>query len=165
VAKRLTRDTRQAVLCGVAAGFGNYFGVDPVLVRIAFILLVFANGLGLLAYLICCVIMPREETAVAATPGAEPAGAPAASPGEKIVDDVKQTAERVVNDLRGSSGRPGRGQMIGGAILVVLGFIFLADNFSWFYWPHWLRFADLWPLILIAVGIAVILGAARGKQS
>ena len=69
-----------------------------------------------------------------------------------------------MNDLRSSSGEPGRGQIVGGVILIVLGLLFLADRFSWFYWPHWIGFANLWPLILVVIGVGVILGAARGKK-
>ena len=50
--RRLTRDTKNAVLGGVAAGFANYFGVDPVLARIVFIALAFLNGFGVVAYVV-----------------------------------------------------------------------------------------------------------------
>ncbi len=107
MAKRLTRDTRNAVLCGVAAGFGNYFGVDPVLVRIAFILLVFLNGVGVIAYLVCWLIMPRQEVE-AAGPGAV-AGAPGAAAtaagsmgGAGAADAAGSTAEGGAADRSGS---------------------------------------------------------------
>ena len=75
--RRLTRDTKNAVLGGVAAGFANYFCVDPVLVRLAFILLVFLNGFGLLAYVVGWVIMPRAERDAGAAGTAGAPGAPA----------------------------------------------------------------------------------------
>ncbi len=65
--RRLTRDTQRAVLGGVAAGFGRYLDVDPVLVRLAFVLLAFVNGLGILFYLACWLLMPRAEAIAAAT--------------------------------------------------------------------------------------------------
>src|SRR5258705_9241080 len=58
--RRLTRDTKRAVLGGVAAGLANYFGVDPVLVRLVLIALAFLNGFGLAAYVVGWLIIPRE---------------------------------------------------------------------------------------------------------
>ena len=53
------------MLGGVAAGFGDYFDVDPVLVRLGFVLLTFATaGIGILFYIICWVIMPDDEASV-----------------------------------------------------------------------------------------------------
>ncbi|MDB5184980.1 MAG: rane protein of unknown function [Candidatus Saccharibacteria bacterium] len=61
--KRLFRDTDNAQLAGVAAGIGRYLGVDAVLVRIGFILLVFAGGWGILLYLVLWLTIPAAKTA------------------------------------------------------------------------------------------------------
>lgn len=58
--KRLYRSRSNKILCGVCGGFGNYIGVDPVLVRIIFLILCFAVGGGLILYIIAAVIMPKE---------------------------------------------------------------------------------------------------------
>ena len=40
----------------------------------------------------------------------------------------------------------------------------LLDNLSWmFRWPNWLRFESLWPLILVAIGVALLLRAREEK--
>ena len=72
--RRLTRDTQRAVLGGVAAGFGRYLDVDPVLARLGFVLLAFVNGLGILFYLACWLLMPRAD---AVAPAEAPASATA----------------------------------------------------------------------------------------
>ena len=59
--RRLTRNRRSAVLGGVAAGFADYFNMDPVLARLAFVLLALADGVGLLLYVICWAIIPPQE--------------------------------------------------------------------------------------------------------
>lgn len=61
--KRLYRDTEDVVVGGVASGLAAYFGIDPVFIRIAFILLAFANGVGVLIYLILWAVMPEAKTA------------------------------------------------------------------------------------------------------
>jgi phage shock protein PspC (stress-responsive transcriptional regulator) len=50
-------------VAGVAAGIGHYLGVDPTIVRISFILLAFAGGIGILLYLACWLVMPKGEVA------------------------------------------------------------------------------------------------------
>jgi phage shock protein C len=61
---KLRRSVRDRMLGGVCGGLGEYFGVDPVLVRLAFVLTTLAGGAGVLAYLIMVI----------AVPGADPAG-------------------------------------------------------------------------------------------
>ena len=56
--KRLYRDTKEGKLGGVCAGIGDYFNLDPVIIRLAFLLLIFAGGL--IAYLIAWIIVPEK---------------------------------------------------------------------------------------------------------
>ena len=58
--QRLVR-TPDGKIAGVAAGIGHYAGVDPTIVRIAFVLLTFAGGIGILLYLVCWLVMPKGE--------------------------------------------------------------------------------------------------------
>ncbi|MCL4802890.1 MAG: PspC domain-containing protein [Anaerolineae bacterium] len=59
--KRLTRVEDGRMVAGVCAGLAKYFGVDPTLVRIIFILLtIFAAG-GVLIYLVLWLLMPMEQ--------------------------------------------------------------------------------------------------------
>jgi len=56
--KRLYRDNSNKVIAGICSGLGNYLGVDPILVRLIWLVLIFAFGTGILAYLICWIIIP-----------------------------------------------------------------------------------------------------------
>jgi phage shock protein PspC (stress-responsive transcriptional regulator) len=58
--RRLTRSSSDRVLVGVAGGLGRYFGVDPVVFRIGFVLSLFFGGLGALAYLLLAVFVPTD---------------------------------------------------------------------------------------------------------
>lgn len=60
--KQLYRDQSRKILGGVCAGFGNYFNVDAVWVRLLFALLTFAWGFGLLVYLILWIAIPGSYT-------------------------------------------------------------------------------------------------------
>jgi phage shock protein C len=66
---RRSRDER--VVAGVCGGVGRYLGVDPVLLRIAFIILALANGLGVIAYVVAWVAIPEEQPGQAPGPPAE----------------------------------------------------------------------------------------------
>ena len=60
--QRVVRRSRSdRVIAGVCGGVGRYLGVDPVLLRIAFIILALANGLGVIAYVVCWVAIPEER--------------------------------------------------------------------------------------------------------
>jgi len=59
--KRLYRAARKdSIIGGVAAGIANYFNVDPILIRLLWIILLFGYGFGFLAYLIAWIIIPRK---------------------------------------------------------------------------------------------------------
>lgn len=59
--KRLYRSRENKMLGGVCAGLGEYFNLDPTLIRLAMIIAVFGAGAGLLAYLIAWVLIPLES--------------------------------------------------------------------------------------------------------
>lgn len=60
--KRLYRDVDSKVLGGVCSGIGHYFGIDPVWLRIALLLLFFFAGSGILIYLILWIAIPEAKT-------------------------------------------------------------------------------------------------------
>ena len=61
--RRLTKSSTNSVLWGVCGGLSEFFGIDVTLVRIAWILFTFFGGSGIIAYIICAVIMPSAEAA------------------------------------------------------------------------------------------------------
>ena len=60
--RRLCRSSTDKVVAGVAGGLGAYFGIDSVIVRIAFIVLTFLGGAGPFLYLIGWLAMPKEDS-------------------------------------------------------------------------------------------------------
>ena len=59
--KRLYKIEQGKKLAGVCGGIAEYFNVDPTLVRIAWVIASLAFGCGLLAYLLCAIIMPSKS--------------------------------------------------------------------------------------------------------
>jgi phage shock protein PspC (stress-responsive transcriptional regulator) len=66
--RRLLRSRRDRMIAGVAGGLGDYFGVDPVIIRIGFGVSLFFGGLGALAYLALALFVPDEEGGAPAFP-------------------------------------------------------------------------------------------------
>lgn len=69
---RLTRSTTDRQVGGVAGGLATYFDVDPLLVRISFVVGTLFSGVGLVAYLAMLAFVPSDGSAPA---GAHPAAA------------------------------------------------------------------------------------------
>lgn len=110
---RLTRSRHDRVVAGVAGGLAAYLSVDPVAVRIAFLVLGF-TGSGVLLYLVGWLVMPLggEEAASAAPP----AGSAAA--GRLVVGGVLITAGALllINQLV-----PWFGRLLVPALLIAVG--------------------------------------------
>lgn len=60
--RSLTRSTRNRMIGGVCGGFGEYFGIDPTLIRIGYVVVsVFSAAFpGILVYLLAWLIIPRD---------------------------------------------------------------------------------------------------------
>jgi len=157
--KRLYRSRSDRMLWGVCGGLAKYFDMDPTIVRIIAVLLIFANGLGILAYIIMAIVVPLEGSKVTA-------------PKEAIkenVEDIKETAGELGREIRSTLvGEEGESEEVAkvrhrrrnvlGIILIVVGILFLLGSFNLFWWFDW---GNLWPLILVAIGLLIILSTRR----
>jgi phage shock protein C len=60
--KKLTRSTRDRIISGVCGGLGEYFSIDPAIIRIGWILLSAMTKMpGILAYIICAIVIPEDD--------------------------------------------------------------------------------------------------------
>ena len=151
MARSLTRDPGRAVLGGVGSGFGRYLDVDPVLVRLAFVVLCFANGLGVLLYLASWALIPKEGVAAAGVQGAF-AGA-------------RDAAEEAARAIGRSAEDAGGARLVIGYGLIVLGAVLLLHNLDWIRWPSWARVQVLWPLILVGMGAGLVHRSIRKEAA
>ena len=74
--KKLYRSRTDKKICGVCGGLAKYLNMDPTIVRLLVVLLTLFVGGGLIAYIICALIMPEEpenivEEAPCQVPSAE----------------------------------------------------------------------------------------------
>ena len=157
--KRLYRSISDRMIWGVCGGLAKYFDMDPTIVRIIFVLLIFANGLSVLAYIIMAIVVPPE-------------GSKTTEPKETVkenVEEIKKTAEefgREISSTFKGEDKPEateithrRRNMLGIA-LIIIGILILMGTLNLFWWFRW---GYLWPVVLIAVGLIIIFSARRKK--
>lgn len=133
---RLTRSSTDKIIAGVCGGLAEYLEIDPVLVRLAFLVLFFASGIGVPIYIILWIVMPEGED-----------GAVADS--EVIQKNLNEFGETVQSGAR-RLGKPGTV----GLILLLLGVYFLLSEIGLF---HWVSGAVFWPLVIIGIGVYMLL--------
>lgn len=156
--KRLYRSRSDRMVWGVCGGLAKYFSIDPVIVRIVFLLLIFLSGVGLLAYIILAIVVPLEESKAKDTRETV----------KENIEEIKATASELGRELRTDfKQEESKKEEIDmhhhrhywlGIILIIVGAIFLLTNFNWFWWFRW---SYLWPVILIAIGLLVIFSRRR----
>ena len=162
---RLRRSVSDKKLTGVAGGLAEYFDLDPVLVRLAFVLLAFAGGASVVLYIVLAIIMPvGEDSGGPLRVDREPEDVAGTESGETA--EGKEGAEEYARGRRryGEHDRHrGRGQREGARkllalVLIVAGVFALLVNFGVLWWFSWGTF---WPALLILIGAAVLIGRAR----
>lgn len=57
--KRLTKSSYDRKIWGVCGGIGEYFNIDPTLIRLIWLVLALCAGSGILAYIIAAIVMPE----------------------------------------------------------------------------------------------------------
>ena len=60
--EKLYRSDENKMLAGVCGGIAEYFGVDPTLIRLAWVVFSLLGGSGLLAYILAAIIIPRDDS-------------------------------------------------------------------------------------------------------
>ncbi len=133
--QKLYRSSSDKMIAGVCGGLGRYFSVDATIVRLVFLLLLFLGGGGFLLYLILWIVVPEEQQA-----GAAP----------------QEVIQANTQDLAQSAAR--HGPLIFAALLIFLGVWFLLQNLL-----H-IDLGQLWPVILIVIGLALLIPALRRPQ-
>ena len=143
--KRYYRSTSDRRIGGVAGGLGEYFNMDPLLVRLIFVVLFFAGGGGGIIYLILWIVTPEKPI----------------DPETTINHNTMETQPSQPQEGREPSQKPTRrkGSLIGGLVLITFGVLFLIDEFI----PN-IDFGDLWPVILIVIGIGLLINTVTCRK-
>ena len=145
---RLYRSHDDRMLTGVAAGVADSLDIDPSLVRIAWVALAFlTGGIAVLVYIVMAIVVP-EAPAGAMSGDTHPDGSPAGMP------PGDGPAAAAPPRRRRDPGDRARGGLVLGALLIVIGGLFLVRQLL----PS-LDFDLLWPIAAIGLGVLLIIVA------
>lgn len=61
MSKKLRKSGKNKIIAGVCGGVGEYFKIDPTIVRLIFAIIALAKGAGLILYVIAAIVMPAGE--------------------------------------------------------------------------------------------------------
>jgi phage shock protein C len=184
--KRLYRSRENAVIGGVCGGIAEYLDVDPTIVRLIWAFSAFYGGIGILAYLVCLIVIPENRSTAQYAPAKpkepgcrEEQSSTGKQPDAQVQQDTVPQQDSVVqpgaelqhnnseqhqpdSQYRHDSqrhGNSGRNRILAGTLLICLGGLLLFKR--WFYWVDLGRY---WPILLIIAGLAIIINATRDRR-
>ncbi|MBE0524218.1 MAG: PspC domain-containing protein [Methanosarcinales archaeon] len=143
--ERLVKSKTDHVIWGVCGGIAEYFKVDPVIVRLAFVVLVLIDGVGILLYIILAIIMPE----------AEQADLPQKDIIEKNIEGMTEQVKGAIESREDESPAKKKNENTTwlGVILILLGAYFLLNSF---HLLNWVRSDLFLALLLILIGIGLL---------
>lgn len=134
--KRLYRIRDNQKLGGVAQGLAEYFEIDVTLIRVLFVLLFFTPFPSGLTYIILWIVLPVKDSYGYANA------------------TINETINSETSNFTTMSSRNQNNNLVGGAILIILGIIFSFKTF--FHINLWRYIGQMWPLVLVGLGIWLI---------
>lgn len=133
MSRQLYRSNENKIIAGVCSGIAEYFEVDPTIVRIIWLLSIFA-GFGIIAYIICWLVMPEKNTGYYSS----------------SIFNESSTTKQI------SSVDKEKSKRILGIALLIIGTLFLFDRFF-----KWFDIDILLPVGIIAVGAYILFSTRR----
>jgi phage shock protein PspC (stress-responsive transcriptional regulator) len=142
IRRRLYRDADSRVLGGVCSGLGAYFNIDPVILRIIFVLVLFMGGASIPVYLVLWIVVPKAKTTAQKLEmrGKEATVTNIAQSIKDEVGEVKDNYDKFKNN-KGNSRLDSFGDTVGSGLRVVLRIFIL-----------------IFGAVLIIAGIASLIG-------
>jgi len=132
--KRLTRSATDKKIAGICGGLGEYFNVDSVIFRIAFVFSIFMGGAGLVIYLIMLLVIPEKHKGFQY---------PSNQNEEIIIEEVSEETKKGIKD----------------ATLIVIGSLLILFGIFFFFvriFPFSLQ-EFVFPALLLAAGLLLVI--------
>ena len=152
--RRLYRSDTDKLIGGVCGGLGEYLDFDPLVIRIIFVVMAMISGIGFAVYILMWLFIPLAHASSATQDEVLRQNV------QEIRGQTKVLGKKAQETLGGMSSRKvGSHMLIAGVVLVGLGLLSLLRNFGLLAWV-----GKLWPLVLIAIGIVILLDNLRGRE-
>jgi phage shock protein PspC (stress-responsive transcriptional regulator) len=159
--KRLYRSITDRKIAGVSGGLADYFEIDPLLIRLIFIILAVSGGAGLFIYIVLWIVTPDQPYSTQSSNNA-----PNPQPGQPYQSNNEAQNEATFTDSPASikpddvkCKQKRKGSLTGGLILITLGALFMAAELI----PQ-VNFWDLWPVVLIVAGVGLLIKAIVNRN-
>lgn len=144
--RTLYRSHSDKIIAGVCGGLGRYFDVDPVLVRIVFVVLAVTHGIGILFYLLLMFVVPKEPIQGEPVMPAE---------GDVPAETVKEEKNDSQESIR--MGWLERRRNVVGLLIILIGLVALLSEIM----PELINWSVFWPIVLILIGLSLIFKSKR----
>lgn len=141
--KKLYRSEKNKVIGGVAGGLGEYLGIDPILIRILFLISILGGGFGIFVYLVMWLLIPSKGNVGKSTEQVAQANA------EEMAKAAKDFGKRMEGTAN-SKNAP----VIAGIVLIGFGILLLLWSLGFFDFFNLSRV--FWPLVVIVIGLLII---------
>jgi phage shock protein C len=141
---RLYRSKSDRMIGGVCGGLGTFLNIDPIFIRLLFVLLLFGSDFGLILYILLWILIPEEGKAYGFKE-------------ESFGDRVKSMGDDI--QVAVTQPHPQAGLIMGIGLIVIGGLLFV-DRLN-LAWLDWFNMDVLWPALLIVGGIALLFRQRR----
>jgi phage shock protein C len=147
---RLYRSETNRTIAGVCGGLGEFLGIDPLIIRIFFIIWTILGEAAVLVYFILWVVIPNKSVSDAGGSfKSEELGSRIRQMGSELGEVTRQPSQELIT--------------FAGVGLIGWGVYFLVRNFG-FPWLNWDFSLYLWPALLIIAGAIVLFRATSRRQ-
>lgn len=148
--KRLYRSESNRILGGVCGGLGEFLGIDPIFIRIFFILWTVLGEFSVLIYLVLWVVVPSFSSS---------------ETGEKFrSEELGVRIRNVADEIRSLTHQPSPELITyAGVGLISWGVYYLLRRFG-FPWTAWNFTPYMWPVFLIIAGVFVLVRATSREK-
>jgi len=143
--KKLYRSTTNYVLAGVCGGIAEYFNVDPIIIRLIFILFALANGSGIIIYIIMAIIIPKNKGEFKDKNRKQNA--------KMFANDLKTGAKSMAHEIKKSGLFKSDRDLI--ALIIIL--FGLAAFFEQIFPNHMFKLEIFWPILIVLIGFYLLL--------
>ena len=155
--RRLYRSSTDTMIGGVCGGLGEFLGIDPMLVRIAFAVFALFDGLGIMAYTILWIVVPQKEQI-----DMRPADVV-----RENIEELRGRAQGIGQDIQGAFSRETSSEIArrrtlwAGGALVLVGIGILLKNLGLL---QWLNLGIFWAVVIVAFGVVLLLRAFQENR-
>jgi phage shock protein C len=166
--KKLYRDEYHKVLGGVCSGLADYFDMDVTVIRLLFAFSVIIMGVGVIPYIVLWIVLPKKDytfnnpTVDYTVPPQQPGGQFTPPPPPPVNPFGNNPSGGYPNGFNPAGNMPPKQRssagIIVGVVLILIGAAVLIDNYDLI--PDF-DFGNLWPVILVVVGGALIVSGQK----